>query len=270
MLVPIEVDHEILPTHLRVLITGAAGAIGASLAREYAAPGVELHLHARRLDALTTLAADCRSVGAEVICHGLDLSDCEKTRLWFETLHAEFPVDLLILNAGVNTDIGPHGDGESWDDVLRLIDVNVRSTIALAHAAVPGMRRRRHGQIVLISSLAAYFGLPVTPSYCASKAAVKAYGEALRGWLQPFGIRVNVVMPGYVSSAMCDAMPGPKPFLWQPEKAACYIRRGLERNQARISFPFPLNLGAWFLAALPASVSQWIVNMLGYRGDTAR
>lgn len=255
---------------LRVLITGAAGAIGAALAREYAAPGVQLHLHARRLDALATLAVDCRSAGAEVICHGLDLSDCEKSRLWFETLHAESPVDLLILNAGVNTDIGTRGDGEPWDDVLGLIDVNIRSTIALAHAAVPGMRRRGSGQIVLVSSLAAYFGLPVTPSYCASKAAVKAYGEALRGWLAPTGIRVNVVMPGYVSSPMCNAMPGPKPFLWQPEKAARYIRRGLERNRARISFPFPLNLGTWFLTVLPAGISQWIVGLLGYRGDAAR
>jgi len=254
----------------RVLITGAAGSIGAALAREYAAPGVELHLHARRLESLTGLAKACRAAGAAVVCHGLDLTDCDEAREWFKALDAGSPIDVLILNAGVNTDIGAEGAGEPWVEVLGLIDVNVRSTIALAHAAVHGMRRRGKGQIVLVSSLAAYFGLPVTPTYCASKAAVKAYGEALRGWLAPEGIRVNVVMPGYVSSPMCDAMPGPKPFLWQPQRAARYIRHGLEKNRARISFPFPLNLGTWFLAVLPAGISQWILSVLGYRGDVSR
>lgn len=254
----------------RVLITGAAGSIGAALAREYAEPGVELHLHARRLESLAGLAEACRAAGAAVVCHGLDLADCTRARAWFEALDAQSPIDLLILNAGVNTDIGGDGAGEQWADVLGLIDVNVRATMALAHAAVPGMRRRGSGQIVLVSSLAAYFGLPVTPSYCASKAAIKAYGEALRGWLAPAGVRVNVVMPGYVSSPMCAAMPGPKPFLMRPERAARLIRQGLERNRARISFPFPLNLGTWFLAVLPASVSQGIVSLLGYRGKAGR
>jgi short-subunit dehydrogenase len=126
------------------------------------------------------------------------------------------------------------------------------------------MRIRGSGQIALISSLAAYFGLPVTPAYCASKAGLKAYGEALRGWLAPEGIKVSVIMPGYVKSPMCDAMPGPKTLVWTAERAAKEIRRGLDRNKARISFPFPLNWGTWWLSVLPASVSTHIVRWLGY------
>ena len=137
--------------------------------------------------------------------------------------------------------------------------------MAIVHAVLPAMRQRGSGQIALISSLAGYFGLPVTPSYCASKAGLKAYGEALRGWLGPEGVRVNVIMPGYVASPMCEAMPGPKPFVWLPERAARAIRRGLEKDKARISFPFPLNLGTWFLAALPAALSLRIVSLIGYR-----
>ncbi|HNI73520.1 MAG TPA: SDR family NAD(P)-dependent oxidoreductase, partial [Accumulibacter sp.] len=106
--------------------------------------------------------------------------------------------------------------------------------------------------------------LPITPSYCASKAGLKAYGEALRGWLAPEGIWINVVMPGYVESKMCREMPGPKPFLWSPERAAAYIRRGLARNRARISFPFPLNFGTWWLAVLPAGLSWRILRLLNY------
>jgi short-subunit dehydrogenase len=128
------------------------------------------------------------------------------------------------------------------------------------------MRMRGRGQIALVSSLAAYFGLPVTPAYCASKAGLKAYGEALRGWLAPQGVKVNVIMPGYVKSPMCDDMPGPKPFLWSPERAAKTIQRGLARDKARISFPFPLNWGTWWLAVLPACVSTRIVRWLGFGG----
>ena len=172
----------------------------------------------------------------------------------------------MVVNAGVNTDIGPQGEGEHWEDVEALVNVNVLAAMATVDAVLPAMRRRGSGQIALMSSLAGYFGLPLTPSYCASKAAVKAYGESLRGWLAPEGIRVSVVMPGYVKSAMCDAMPGPKPFLWTPERAARVIRRGLEGNAARISFPFPLNLGTWFLSVLPTDLSLRILAWLGYRG----
>ena len=75
-------------------------------------------------------------------------------------------------------------------------------------------------------------------------------------------------MPGYVKSPMCDAMPGPKPFLWLPERAARHIRRGLARDAARISFPFPLNWGSWWLAVLPAALSLRILGWLGYRGHS--
>ena len=249
-----------------ILITGASGAIGGALAREYAAPGVRLILQGRNRAVLDTLAADCAACGAQpsIVC--LDLRDVGGLRRWVGQIVQETLPDLVIANAGMNVDIGPGGAGERWEDSEAVLEVNVRAVMALLDAVLPALRARRNGQIALMSSLAAYFGLPVTPSYCASKAAVKAYGEALRGWLGPEGIRVNVVMPGYIDSPMSRAMPGPKPFLWTPERAARVIRRGLEKNRARIAFPFPLHLGSWFLAVLPAEVSTRIVRRLGYRG----
>lgn len=244
-----------------VLITGATGAIGAALAHEYAAPGVRLDLQGRNRQRLMEVAERCRSRGAEVHTQLLDLRDFSALRAWLASLGA---LDLVIINAGMNTHIGPNGEPEPWEEVEALLDVNLKATMVAVQAVLPAMRARGSGQIALVSSLAGYFGLPVTPTYCATKAGLKAYGEALRGWLAPEGIRVNVVMPGYVKSPMCDDMPGPKPFLWSPERAAKAIRRGLARDQARISFPFPLNWGTWWLAVLPASLSTRIVRWLGY------
>lgn len=246
-----------------ILITGATSAIGFALAMEYAQAGARLYLQGRNVAKLNEVATACRQQGAEVVTRQLDVRDFAALDSWLRELGV---LDLVIINAGVNTNIGPAGEPEPWGEVEALLDVNLKSAMLIAQAVLPAMRQHGSGQIAFLSSLAGYFGLPVTPAYSASKAGVKAYGEALRGWLAGEGIRVNVIMPGYVKSPMCDAMPGPKPFLWTPQRAARTIRRGLQRNQARISFPFPLNLGSWFLAVLPAGLSSLIVRMVGY-GD---
>lgn len=247
-----------------ILITGATGAIGAALAQIYAEPGITLILHGRNRARLDEVAASCRAAGARVLTQDFDLRDISTLLGWVEAMCDEHMLDLVIANAGINIDNGPDDAGETWEAMDTLIDINVKAAIATVKAAVPNMRARGRGQLVLISSLAGYYGLPLTPTYSASKAAVKAYGEGLRGWLAPYGVVVNVVMPGYVSSQMCDDMPGPKPFLWPPQRAAQVIKRDLQRNRARITFPFPLDFGCWWLAVLPSSWSQRILRLLGY------
>lgn len=245
----------------RILITGATSAIGSALAREYATHGVMLYLQGRNVERLRAVTTACQGQGAQVVMMLLDVQDFIALREWLDELG---PLDLVIINAGMNTHIGANGEAEPWDEVEALLDVNLKAPMLIVQTVLPAMRTRGSGQIALISSLAGYFGLPLTPTYSATKAGLKAYGEALRGWLTYEGIRVNVVMPGYVKSPMCDAMPGPKPFLWSPERAAKTIRRGLERDKARITFPFPLNWGSWWLAVLPASLSIRILRWLGF------
>ncbi|SAI74819.1 short-chain sugar nucleotide oxidoreductase [Bordetella ansorpii] len=250
-----------------VLITGASGGIGSALAVEYARSGcARLILQGRDTGRLADVADACRSLGASVRVHELDVRDHHALHAWLSSLHGDDAPDLVVANAGVNINTGPNGRGEAWEDVQGLLDINVRAVFATVHGVLPAMRQRGSGQIALISSLAAWRGLPETPSYSASKAAVKAYGEAMRDGLKGEGVRVSVVMPGYVESQMCLDMPGPKPFLWKADRAARVIRQGLAANRARISFPFPLNLGCFLLAVIHPAVSGRILGWMGYRG----
>ncbi|WP_432697884.1 SDR family NAD(P)-dependent oxidoreductase [Marinobacterium sp. YM272] len=252
------------PAH--ILITGATGAIGSALALEYASPGVLLSLQGRNAQQLEQVAERCRTAGAQVTTYVIDLCDRESLREWVDELVVGEVPDLVFANAGMNINTGLDNAGESWEATEQLLELNIRSTFYLTHLMAKAMRVKGQGQLVLLSSLAAWFGLPVTPAYSASKAAVKAYGEGLRGWLSGSGVSVTVVMPGYVSSAMCDAMPGPKPFLWRADRAAGYIRSRVARRRGRVSFPFPLNFGTWWLAVLPAGLSHRILRLMGYGG----
>lgn len=247
-----------------ILITGATGGIGGALAPAYAAPGVTLILQGRRLDRLEEMAKQCRALGARVLLQPLDVQDLEALRRWISEISVSEAPDLIIVGAGVNTSTGDNGEGEIWALSQALIEINVLAALATVQAALPAMRARKSGQIALFSSLAGWRGLPATPSYSASKAAIKAYGEAMRDLVAADGVKINVIMPGYVESKMCFEMPGPKPLLWVPDKAARRIQRGLAANQARISFPFPLNLGCWALGVIPPRLSSIILRWLDY------
>jgi short-subunit dehydrogenase len=192
------------------------------------------------------------------------LRDAAATIATLRRLSSEHVIDLVIANAGVSRELRAGLESASWEAAREVLAVNVDGALATVAGVLPEMRRRGAGQIAIVSSLAAYFGLPVTPAYCASKAALKIYGEAMRGRLAPQGIAVSVVMPGFVRTPMNEGVPGATPFLMSPEQAAIRIRRGLERNCARIAFPRRLAWAMWLLSLLPAALSQWMARTAGF------
>jgi short-subunit dehydrogenase len=247
-----------------VLVTGASGAIGGALAAAYAAPGRVLVLHGRNEARLERVARECERRGAEVEARALDVRDASALARWLVNVASRRPIALAIVNAGAIHVLPPGAVEEPREEAERVMSVNVGASIATVAALLPHMRARGGGQIALVASLLAWFGLPQAPAYCASKAALKIYGEALRAPLAREGIRVSVVLPGFVKSDMSDALRLPKPFLLTPEDAAARIQRGLERDQARISFPLPLAAGCWMLSALPPAAARGILALLGF------
>ena len=193
-----------------------------------------------------------------------DLRDTDTTVRELRSISQHELIDLAIVNAGVTMMIGDGEQVESMGVAREVLSVNLDGALATVAGVLPEMRRRQHGQIALMSSLAAYIGLPRTPIYSASKAAVRVYGEALRAWLAPQGIGVSVVLPGYVDTSMTDSLSGPKPAVLSPERAARLIRRGLEWNRARIAFPRHLAWGLLWLSVLPAPIAERIMGMLGF------
>lgn len=241
-----------------ILITGASRGLGAELALAYAAPGVHLALVARDEARLAAIAERCREKQASVSLACLDVTDPAALRGWIDEFDRRHPLDLVIANAGVSSTLSGRNGMENWDTIRRVFDTNLYGALATIHPAIENMRRRGRGQVALMSSLGAYVGMPISPAYNASKAALKIYGEGLRGLLAPQGVGVTVICPGFVRSAMSDGYPGPRPFLVGADKAAARIRKGLARNRARIAFPFPLSLGVWFLSVLPPSMSLYL------------
>jgi short-subunit dehydrogenase len=247
-----------------VLITGASGAIGRALAQAYAAPGRMLALQGRNEARLLETARACEGVGATVETKALDVRDRRALTAWLDAVAARRAVDLAIVNAGAINVLGPDAAHESWEDVERVLEVNVAAAISTVTALLPSMRRRGAGQIALMSSLLAWVGTAAAPAYSASKAALKVYGETLRPALAREGIEVSVVMPGFVKSDMSDELKLPKLFMLSAEDAAARIQRGLARGQARISFPLPLAAGCWLLSALPPAAARGIIAALGF------
>lgn len=237
-----------------VLITGASSGIGAALAREYAAPGVRLALCGRDAARLEEVAAACRATGAEVAARVLSVTDAEAVAAWVAEADAAAPLDLVVANAGISAGTG---DGsESADQTRAIFAVNVDGVLNTVLPALAPMRARRRGQVAIVASVAGFRGLPSAPAYCASKAAVKAWGEGLRGWLAGDGVRVSVILPGFVESRITAANRFRMPFLMPAEKAARLIRRGLERDRGRIAFPWPTVFGAWLLSVLPDALAD--------------
>ncbi len=243
-----------------ILITGASSGIGGALTRAYAASGTRLGITGRNRARLGSVADGCRLLGAAVRDEVLDVRDAAAMADWVARMDAVAPLDLVIANAGISAGRG-HGV-ESAEQTREIFATNLDGVLNLVLPAVERMRPRGQGQIAILASLAGFRGFPGAPAYSASKAAVKAWGEALRGALRADGIAVSVVCPGFAKSRITAGNAFRMPMLMEADQAARRIQRGLARNRARIAFPLPLYLCSWFIGSLPPALSDPMVRRL--------
>ncbi len=236
-----------------IVITGASSGIGAALAREYARPGARLLLIGRDGARLAAAAEAARARQAQVETAEIDVTDAERLAealLAFDDAH---PVDILIANAGIAKGGMPEPAGQA----RRLTEVNFFGMLNTVEPMIPRMLARGAGRIAVVSSISAIRPSGSLPSYSASKAAVRAYGQAIRSWLAPRGVSVTVICPGFISTPMAARHHGPKPFEMPADRAAAIIRRAVEKRRGALTFPWPFSVLVFLGNRLPPFLSDW-------------
>ncbi|MDR3325760.1 MAG: 3-oxoacyl-[acyl-carrier-protein] reductase [Rhodospirillaceae bacterium] len=184
------------------LVTGASGNIGGAIARALSAQGATVILSGTRLSILDILASELGGNTLVLTCNLFDVSSVEK--LVKEARLALGSIDVLINNAGLTRDgISLRMKDCDWQNVL---DINLSAAFYLSRAVLRDMIKLRFGRIINISSIVGVIGNPGQVNYVASKAGLIGMSKALAQEVASRGITVNCIAPGFINSAMTDAL----------------------------------------------------------------
>lgn len=247
-----------------ILITGASSGIGKALAIFYASScdsqKMNLFLCARNQERLEEVANECRNLGANVISEIFDITNREACFNFIKKIEEKYAIELVIANAGISG--GTSGVSEGIEMTDQIFKTNIDGVMNIIHPAIEYMKLRKCGQIAIMSSLAGFIGIPSSPAYSSSKAAVRIYAEGIRVNLKSFNIKVSAICPGYVESSITKKNKFWMPLLMKNNKAAKIIASGLKKNKARIAFPLSIYLILLFTSLLPQSLVNLILSKL--------
>ncbi|MGM9481584.1 SDR family oxidoreductase [Roseateles sp. NT4] len=234
-----------------VFITGASSGIGQALALRYYRDGAHLALVARRTAEVERWAAEQKLDATRFKVYGADVADLDAmARIGRECIAAQGLPDVVIANAGISIGM----DTTQFDDLevmRRTFETNNVGLAATFHPFVAAMNERRSGTLVGVASVAAIRGLPGHGAYCASKSAVVAYCESLRGECRPFGVRVVTILPGYIDTPLTRGNRYSMPFLMQVEDFADQAVRTIRAEVSYRVIPWQMGVLAKVLRLLP-------------------
>lgn len=221
-----------------VWITGASSGLGYALAQRYAADGYTVIASARREEKLLVLAADTQAQGypGTIVPVTLDVTNNQSVTAAINTLleKAGTP-DVVVLNAGFYE---PCSLSElTLEHFLATYDVNVNGVARCLLGLLEPLRKKGNSQVVLVSSVAGYSGLPRAAAYGSSKAALTHLAESLKHECEDSGIRITLVNPGFVKTPLTDKNKFPMPFIMPLEKAADAMYRGIQSGRFEVTFP---------------------------------
>lgn len=240
------------------VVTGASSGIGRALAIELAGHGYRVGLVARRKAALEELAREICWRGGTGHVSAADVGDRQALHAAIRDIEfALGPVDVMVANAGIGvpTCLDPFNIAE----IEETFRVNLLGVIYSVEAVLPGLLVRGRGQLVAISSMASFKGIPGESAYCASKAAVNVFMEGLRIALRDTGISVTTVCPGFVDTAIVP-METATPFQISARSAARRITRLIIRGKSGVaSFPWPMALLMKLLTRLPDALVARVI-----------
>lgn len=245
-----------------VFITGASSGIGQALAARYVAAGWRLALVARRTDAIRDWARSLGLPDERWQTYSADVSDPASIVAAGQACLAMQGVpEVVIANAGISVGMDT-AELADIDVMARTFATNNTGMAATFYPFVQAMRSLGRGRLVGIASVAAIRGLPGHGAYCASKAAVVAYCESLRGELRGSGVQVVTLLPGYIDTPLTRENRYAMPFLMAPEAFAERAFRAISAGDSYRVIPWQMGIVAKLLRALP---NAWFDRLLAGR-----
>ena len=239
----------------RVWIIGASTGIGAATAQHLLSLGARVALSARNEAALQQLATGY----AEALVLPLDVTDHTQLLHARDRLLAAWQgVDLVLLVAGVYREM--RADAMDLNAIEQMLDVNLRSVFHAIHAVVPTLLAQESGGIGIVSSVAGFRGLPRALGYGPTKAALINLAETLYLDLNPRGIGVYLINPGFVDTPATKQNDFEMPALISANEAAVQMMSGIERGEFHIHFPRRFTNGLRFARLLPYRLYFWLIH----------
>jgi short-subunit dehydrogenase len=223
-----------------VFLTGASSGIGEALAVEIAKRGAILGLLARREELLKELSEKCEAAGGTARVFACDVVDSSAVQKAADALRDEFGrVDILIANAGIG---GNNRETRELQPeyVRKVFDVNLMGAVNSVYAVLPQMLERGSGQLVAISSLAGFRGLPKSAAYSASKGGLTNLFESIRLDVQHKGVAVTIIQPGFIKTPLTSGRKSKMPFLMELEDAVPLFLKAIEKRKKFAAFPWQL------------------------------
>ena len=247
-----------------VVITGASSGIGRALAIELGRRGAALGLLARRAEILQEIAGEVEGAGGRALALPADVRDAAAVRDAADQLREKFGrVDVMIANAGIVPTT--HAIDMRSDDVADVMSINVVGAVNSVTAVLPEMVKQGSGQLVAISSLAAYRGLPKSGAYCASKAALSAFFESLRIDLHGTGVDVTIIHPGFIKTPVTEGRTAKMPYLMELDDAIKKIIRAIETRKKSYAFPWQLATIVRAGMLMPIPLYDWLAAKNSFR-----
>jgi len=239
----------------KIWITGGSSGIGKALAEKFAKKNWKVAISARRENLLNEIAQN-----ENISAFPLDVTDSNKAEETFKKILTEFKnIDLCVFCSGA---YDPKLEQEiNKDQIRKIMDINFFGVLNCIAAVEDYFKNKKNGHISIVSSIAAYRGLPNSSGYGPSKAALTNLTESLYFYFKKHKVRVSLVSPGFIKTSLTDKNEFPMPFIKSPEFAANKMYRGLIKTNAfEINFPQELTTIVKLLRILPYRLYLFLID----------
>jgi len=241
---------------VKVFITGGTTGIGKYMALGYQALGAKVAVCGR---SESNFIENFKDKNSDIKFYRVDVSDRSAINGAITDFAGADGIDLVIANAGISMD--QKSDIPDFDCAQKLVKINVFGVLNTFEAAIPQMVEKRSGQLVAISSVAGFNGLPHTSVYCASKSFVTTLCESFAIDLKRYGITTTCICPGFIKTPLTDKNNHPMPFLVDADIAAEKIMKAVEAKKELYVFPTLMLIVVYFMKYLPRSIFRTVLRI---------